>query len=113
MPFIVSTGGVATDVPVCSDMSADILRRGGSAVDATITALLCVGAVHPESSGIGGGGFMVVRHTNGSVFAINFREAAPSAATVDMFHSNKTLAKLVNVHIGLRKQQTYTSPQTE
>lgn len=65
-------------------------------MDAAITALLCVGAVHPESSGIGGGGFMVIRHTNGSVFAINFREAAPSAATVDMFHSNRSLSKLVS-----------------
>ena len=65
-------------------------------MDAAITALLCVGAVHPESSGIGGGGFMVIRHTNGSVFAINFRETAPSAATVDMFHSNQNLSKLVN-----------------
>ena len=88
---------MATDVPICSDLSADILRRGGSAVDATITALVCVGAVHPESSGIGGGGFMVVRHTNGSVFAINFRETAPSASTVDMFHSNKKLSKLVRI----------------
>ena len=91
------TGGVATDVPICSDLSADILRRGGSAVDAAITAMLCVGAVHPESSGIGGGGFMVVRHTNGSVFAINFREAAPHAATVDMYHSNRNLSRVVNI----------------
>lgn len=88
---------MATDVPICSDLSADILRRGGSAVDAAITALLCVGAVHPESSGIGGGGFMVVRHTNGSVFAINFREAAPSAAMVDMYHSNPNLSRVVNI----------------
>ena len=93
--IFIFAGGVATDVPICSDMSADILRRGGSAVDATITALLCVGAVHAESSGIGGGGFMVVRHTNGSVFTINFREAAPSAATVDMFHSNSSLSEVV------------------
>lgn len=86
---------MATDVPVCSDMSADILRRGGSAVDATITALLCVGVVHAESSGIGGGGFMVVRDTNGSVHAINFRETAPGAATIDMYHSDPSLSERV------------------
>lgn len=88
-------GGVSTDSPVCSDMSAEILRRGGSAVDASITALLCVGIVHAESSGIGGGGFMIVRETNGSVHAINFREAAPGAATVDMYHSDPQLSKTV------------------
>ena len=93
---LVLLGGVATDAPVCSDMSADILRKGGSAVDATITAMLCVGVVHAESSGIGGGGFMVIRDTNGSVVAINFRETAPAAATVDMYHSNSTLSELVS-----------------
>ena len=47
-------GAVATDVPRCSEMAASILERNGSAVDAAITALLCVGVVHAESSGIGG-----------------------------------------------------------
>ena len=49
-----TVGGVAADAPVCSDMAGSILVQGGSAVDAAITAMLCVGLVHPESSGIGG-----------------------------------------------------------
>ena len=47
---------IATDVAVCSEMSGKVLERNGTAVDAVVTAMLCVGAVHaisPESSGIG------------------------------------------------------------
>ena len=51
---LIIVGAVATDVPHCSEMAAGILERNGSAVDAAITALLCVGVVHAESSGIGG-----------------------------------------------------------
>lgn len=76
-------------------MAADILRQSGSAVDAAITTMLCNGVVHAESSGIGGGGFMLIRSTNGSLHGINFREMAPLAATEDMFHSNASLAAQV------------------
>ena len=72
------------DSAICADMSAAILVQNGSAVDAAITGMLCTGVVYAESSGIGGGGFMVVRLANGSVYALNFREKAPAAATEDM-----------------------------
>ena len=82
----------------CADLAADILRRDGSAVDAAITGMLCSGVVQPESSGIGGGGFMTIRLSNGSVYALNFRETAPLAAHEDMFHSNASLARKVRLH---------------
>lgn len=90
-------GGVALDSAVCANMSADILLHNGSAVDAAITGMLCSGVVQPESSGIGGGGFMTIRLKNGSVYVLNFREIAPRAATEDMFHSNASLANMVSV----------------
>lgn len=73
-------------------MSADILRQEGSAVDAAITAMLCNGVVNAESSGLGGGGFMVVRLANGSLYSLDFRETAPSAASWDMYKSDYQLS---------------------
>lgn len=93
--FPIHAGVVASDAAICANISAGILLQKGSAVDAAITAMLCNGAVQPESSGIGGGGFMVIRHTNGSVYTINFRETAPLAATENMFHENASLSQKV------------------
>ena len=42
------TAAVATDVPVCSEMAGKVLESNGTAVDAAITAMLCVGAVNPQ-----------------------------------------------------------------
>ena len=83
---------VASDNDVCTRIGADILKDGGSAVDATIATLLCLGAVQPQSNGIGGGGFMLV-HTKSEDKVINFRERAPAGATKDMFEGNSDAAK--------------------
>ena len=45
---------VASDNDVCTKIGAETLRQGGSGVDATIAILLCLGAVQPQSNGIGG-----------------------------------------------------------
>lgn len=93
--LLLFSGAVAIDSVECADMAADILRQGGSAVEAAITGMFCVGAVQAESSGIGGGGFMTIRLRNGTVTTINFREMAPSAANKDMFEKNGTKMKNV------------------
>ncbi|TXT03848.1 hypothetical protein VHUM_04325 [Vanrija humicola] len=63
--------------------------KGGSAVDAGIASALCVGMINAFESGIGGGGFMVVKPTPGTGEAaqksINYREVAPAGASQDMY----------------------------
>ncbi len=74
--------------PYATDAAAEMLARGGHAVDAAIAAHAVLGLVEPESSGLGGGGFMVVyENETGAVKFLDGRETAPSAASADMFMS--------------------------
>ncbi|XP_022108862.1 gamma-glutamyltranspeptidase 1-like isoform X1 [Acanthaster planci] len=86
-------GAVATDIGLCSEMGRNILITGGSAVDASITACLCLGVASPQSSGLGGGLFMVVHSKNGSTETIIATEAAPAASHFDMFVNDTDQAK--------------------
>ncbi|KAJ1968390.1 hypothetical protein IWQ62_001279 [Dispira parvispora] len=87
-------GMVAAENLYCSDIGADILRVGGSAVDAAIASTLCIGVVHSFSSGIGGGGFLLVRNGTNQSELIDFREVAPARATSTMYEKNITLAQV-------------------
>lgn len=72
---------VVADDAACSAIGIDILKKGGSGVDAAIAALLCQGVVHMHTSGIGGGGCMLIRdHKEQHTVAIDFREEVSSAA---------------------------------
>ncbi|KAL8223346.1 hypothetical protein R6Q57_018821 [Mikania cordata] len=80
---------VAADDARCSEIGASVLRQGGHAVDASVATALCLGVVNPMSSGVGGGGFMVVRSVESSeTQAIDFRETAPLAASENMYENN-------------------------
>ncbi|KAJ3968257.1 gamma-glutamyltranspeptidase [Lentinula raphanica] len=85
-------GVVATENLRCSNMGVDVLRKGGSAVDAAIAATLCIGVVNSFSSGIGGGGYMTVRvppansDEKSKTYTIDFRGMAPAATTPTMFN---------------------------
>lgn len=88
-------GAVSSDHPDCSKIGVDILQKGGSAVDSSIAIALCIGVVHSFSSGIGGGGFMVIRDSETSKgHFIDFREAAPKESKYDMFTSDPMLAQI-------------------
>lgn len=77
---------VAADNAECSKIGRNILKKGGSAVDSAIAAILCVGVINLHSTGIGGGGFMMVYDSHKrSAEMIDFRETAPRRAGVDLF----------------------------
>ncbi|KAI5358400.1 Putative gamma-glutamyltranspeptidase, nucleophile aminohydrolase [Septoria linicola] len=81
-------GAVASQAKICSEIGGDILKKGGNAADATVGTVLCVGVIGMHHSGIGGGGFLLVRSDNGSYEYIDFRETAPAAAFQDMYNNN-------------------------
>lgn len=109
--YVFRRAAAACDVPVCSTLATDIMRRGGSAADAAVTLALCLGSVNSFSSGIGGGGFMVVKETQdgaaaragaeASAHAFNFRERAPAAAHKHMFGGDPLSSKVGGLAVGV------------
>jgi gamma-glutamyltranspeptidase/glutathione hydrolase len=71
--------------PRAAEAGAAMLRAGGSAADAAIATLLALNVVEPQSSGIGGGGFLVLDDGKGHIETIDGRETAPRAATPRWF----------------------------
>lgn len=82
-----SRQAVAAANPLATDAGLQLLRAGGSALDAAIAVQLVLGLVEPQSSGIGGGAFLL--HFDGRrVQAFDGRETAPAGARTDMFLEN-------------------------
>jgi len=71
--------------PLASEAGLSVLKRGGSAADAAIATMLALTVVEPQSSGIGGGGFIVYQPANGPVGSIDGREKAPGVASPGQF----------------------------
>ena len=77
---------VATDTEKCSAIGREILDAKGSAVDSAIAAMFCLGVINMHSSGVGGGGVMMVyNRTLKEAKVIDFRETAPATTTPNMF----------------------------
>jgi gamma-glutamyltranspeptidase/glutathione hydrolase len=76
---------VASQHELASKIGADVMKKGGNAVDAAIAVGLALAVVYPEAGNIGGGGFMLIRKKSGEVVAIDYREMAPAAAGRDIF----------------------------
>ena len=80
-----SKHAVATVHPSATQAAKDVFREGGNAIDAAVAAALTLSVVDNQNSGIGGGCLVLVRKSDGELFAIDGREMAPSAAHRDMY----------------------------
>ncbi|NXO77955.1 GGT5 hydrolase, partial [Sitta europaea] len=78
-------GAVAADTERCSLVGRNILKSGGSAVDAAIAGLICTSVMNPQSSGLGGGViFTIYNASTGAVEVINARETVPRVFPHDL-----------------------------
>lgn len=76
---------VSSAHPLASMVGAAIMEQGGNAFDAGIATQLALAVVYPGAGNIGGGGFLLARKTNGELIGLDYREAAPSKASRDMY----------------------------
>ncbi|KAH3886704.1 glutathione hydrolase 1 proenzyme-like [Dreissena polymorpha] len=94
-PQIGANAAISSDVRECSDIGLQMLNKGGNAVDAAVAAMFCLGVVNAESSGLGGGGFMLVHdHKVEKSEVFDFRETAPSQARPEMYKGSPLKQKL-------------------
>ena len=76
---------VVTAHPLATQAGIRIIEQGGNAFDAATTIHFMLAVVYPRAGNIGGGGFAVIRHQDGEIAALDFREMAPSEASETMY----------------------------
>ena len=81
-------GAVAAPNQYGADVAAQILKKGGNAVDAAVATAFALAVTYPEAGNIGGGGFMTL-FIDGKPYFLDYRETAPKAASRDMYLNDK------------------------
>jgi gamma-glutamyltranspeptidase/glutathione hydrolase len=76
---------VVSSEDLASDAGGQILRAGGNAVDAAVAVGFALAVTYPAAGNIGGGGFMLIRLVKGEAVVVDYREAAPTAASRNMY----------------------------
>jgi gamma-glutamyltranspeptidase/glutathione hydrolase len=84
-PVAARHGMVASSEALASEVGVKILRAGGNAVDAAVAVGFALAVTHPVAGNIGGGGFMLIRLAKGEAVVVDYREAAPAAASRNMY----------------------------
>src|SRR3954469_2839034 len=85
-PVPAEFGMVVAQEKLAARIGADILRRGGNAVDAAVATGFALAVTYPRAGNIGGGGFMIIHSADRNEdIAIDYRETAPAATTRDIF----------------------------
>lgn len=85
-PVVASRQMVVSAHRLATEAGLEVLREGGSAADAVVTVQTVLGLVEPQSSGLGGGAFLVwYSGTSQEITTFDGRETAPSSATPDLF----------------------------
>jgi len=95
---------IAVANPLAAQAGYEVLKEGGSAVDAMVTAQMVLGLVEPQSSGLGGGAFLVYHdEKNNKLTTLDGRETAPGAVTETLFlKSDGTPMKFFDAVVGGR-----------
>lgn len=81
---LAGTAAIASPEKHATAAGAEVLRRGGNAVDAATTVAFVLAVTLPDAGNIGGGGFMTLHHDGQAAF-LDYRETAPAAASRDMY----------------------------
>ncbi len=84
-PITAKHGMVVAQERLSAQVGADVMARGGNAVDAAVATGFAMAVTYPRAGNIGGGGFMVIHTAKGESTTIDYRETAPGKATRDMF----------------------------
>jgi gamma-glutamyltranspeptidase/glutathione hydrolase len=100
--IIVDNGMVVSAHPESSRIGVSILQKGGNAVDAAVATEFALAVCFPEAGNIGGGGFMLIRTSEGKTDVIDYREKAPEFANRDMYldkAGNVSEGASINTHL--------------
>jgi gamma-glutamyltranspeptidase/glutathione hydrolase len=94
-PVQVRHGLVIARHPLAAAAGADVLHRGGNALDAAVATILATGVVQPFATTIGGGGLLTAAWPDRRAYTLDYRSEAPAAATPDVYGAANAIPGLL------------------